>query len=461
MYFLPLVCAVEACRWRVGRRHCIAIHSSVDAACWDGVAGCLNKVFGLCKYFCERGILSGEAKSKRYFLGQTTIIMTKQNKVETVAVTKPHPLKGIINSNDDPMACAVCADLLDFASDYGFVRLECCGKWTCPECDERGTDIRRKGCSFCSWRPSDLNSQTEYLAVMKRAAKKGHAWGQHQLGDAYFRGTDVVAKQSHPDAFRWLTKSAKRGHPMSHMHLGVMLMEGNGCTIDFEKARHHLETALSLVDDLTENSQHFLTKLAILYTEERSSSSMSEAKSILLPLAKDRMYVAAQFHLGRILAMEGDPHAAYSWFSSAAFMSRQVGIMSAGAVFAFLAAKTIGQLAQVRLWSRFAAAAWEKGLRDPHSNLVNADRSTNLKFIAALADTQKMLRSARDICGGCGAEFEGKERKFCRGCRTYCYCSRDCQKMHWNRKHDGHREDCKAATELKQNMKEAKKVLGW
>ena len=385
--------------------------------------------------------------------------MTKHSKSTTATAAKPHPLKGIINSNDDPMACAVCADLLDFASDYGFVRLECCGKWTCPECDERGVDIRHKGCSFCSWRPSDLNSQAEYLAMMKRAAKKGHAWGQHQLGDAYFHFTDV-AKQSHPDAFRWLTKSAKRGHPTSHMYLGVMFMEGNGCTIDFEKARHHLETALSLVDDLTENSQHYLTKLAILYMEERSSSSMSEAKSILLPLAKDRMYVSAQFHLGRILAMEGDHHSAYSCFSSATFLCRRDGKVASSAVCAFLAAKNIGQLAQTRLWSTFAREAFEKGLRN--SNLVDVvQKKTNLTVMAALVESLKMLREVRNFCGGCGAEFEGKERKFCRGCRSYCYCSRECQKIHWNRKNGGHREDCKAATELKRKMKEAKKVLGW
>ena len=75
-----------------------------------------------------------------------------------------------------------------------------------------------------------------------------------------------------------------------------------------------------------------------------------------------------------------------------------------------------------------------------------------------LVDLHRGLRSLRDICGGCGAEFEGKERKFCRACRAYCYCSRECQKMHWNRKKGGHREDCKGASELKQKMKEKKKA---
>ena len=218
--------------------------------------------------------------------------MTKHSKSTTATAAKPHPLKGIINSNDDPMSCALCSDPLNFVSEggcyYGFVRYECCGKWACPECDTGGVDICREGCYFCSWRPADLNSQADYFAMIKRSAKKGHAWGQFQLGDAYFRGTDAVAKQSYPDAFRWLTKSAKRGHPMSHMHLGVMLMEGNGCAIDFEKARCHLETALSLGDDLTGRCRDQLTILASHYIDEGSSSSLSEALSILRPLDEDK-----------------------------------------------------------------------------------------------------------------------------------------------------------------------------
>ena len=64
------------------------------------------------------------------------------------------------------------------------------------------------------------------------------------------------------------------------------------------------------------------------------------------------------------------------------------------------------------------------------------------------------FRDVRDSCGGCGAEFDGKDRKYCRECRTFCYCSRDCQKLHWNCKKNGHREDCLGLKELKKQMME-------
>ena len=57
-------------------------------------------------------------------------------------------------------------------------------------------------------------------------------------------------------------------------------------------------------------------------------------------------------------------------------------------------------------------------------------------------------------CAHCSVELAKAMR--CSQCKTVCYCSRECQKMHWNRKKDGHREDCKGAMELKQKMKEMK-----
>ena len=59
-----------------------------------------------------------------------------------------------------------------------------------------------------------------------------------------------------------------------------------------------------------------------------------------------------------------------------------------------------------------------------------------------LASAKTKLRDARDSCGGCGTDLQGDMRKYCGGCKAYCYCNGECQKKHWKRAKGGHREEC-------------------
>jgi hypothetical protein len=141
---------------------------------------------------------------------------------------------------------------------------------------------------------------------------------------------------------------------------------------------------------------------------------------------------------------------ALPWFSSAAFALEGKEAASGNAEHSAMnCCQALHKHAQAKFWGRIVKKTLRTSERNEKARIVRVEN---------LVDHQRELRALRDICGGCGAEFEGKERKFCRACRAYCYCSRECQKMHWNRKEGGHREDCKGASELKQKMKEKKKA---
>ena len=364
--------------------------------------------------------------------------------------SKSHPLKGIINSNDDPWACAACSQPMDLTEkDESFVRVECCGKWTCLECEPILSRVKQ--CPFCSWPVK--RSQTEIFAKLKKMAKKGYAWAQFEFGDVCYDGSFSV-KPSH--AFRWFSKASKKNHPQAHMLLGEIFMEGHGVAVDLAKAHRHLKSAMSFGVDalgLGEDCRANLATLAGRYMVVDAAV----AKSILDQLIDTSTRGGgisdslARAYRGELYVKDEDYSMASCMFQGAFLNGIILGIdmttpaMTSSSMCAFMCAEHVGNVAQAAFWMR----------RIKISNLRNDSRRD---AVEQLVNFRQSLRALRDTCGGCGAEFEGEERKFCRGCRAYCYCSRDCQKTHWNRKNDGHREDCKGLTELKQMAKEAKRM---
>ena len=201
-----------------------------------------------------------------------------------------------------------------------------------------------------------------------------------------------------------------------------------------------------------------LVEVAGFYLQSNLEDRYERVLSILLPLTgtdpdNSDASAAARFQVGYARYEEGHFQSAYSWFCSVATVNGRDRECTGGSTYnAMLCCMgdRLGMHAQLRFWARLAKK------RSISGSLDLSDRRRRIEHIVY---NFRELRLLRDTCGGCGAAFEGEDRKFCRGCRTFCYCSRKCQKMHWNRKEDGHREDCKAATELKQKLKEAKMTL--
>ena len=366
----------------------------------------------------------------------------------STGIQELHPLKGIINSNDDPMRCAVCSV---FISDYNEITLRiCCGRGICDSCSSVGREEKR--CLLCKV-PSDRKLK-DRTACLKKQAKKGSAWAQVLVGTRYGAGDGL--RRSFSEDFHWFREAAKRGHPMGMFFLGKAFLNGSvGCSVDLLQAQEYFEAAESAskssIKGLEEECRKCLIQIAQHYVHEKS---FERAKSILQPIA-ERGIGEAQTVLGTVLSVaHHDYRSALVWFTSAAFATYLGGVdeekMRNTEHGAMLCCMWLQKYAQAKFWGKLTRTSLQAG--------IISSRSVRVARVTSLINLQRNLRAIRDVCGGCGAEFEGKERKFCRGCRTYCYCSRDCQKMHWNRKEGGHREDCKGAMELKQKMKEKKRA---
>ena len=372
--------------------------------------------------------------------------MTTELDAET---KEPHPLKGIINTNDDPFACALCHDSV--REDTTFLTIFtmfCCGKGLCEPCYESCEYDREcwiaRACLVCPG-----SRQKDPIKALKKHAKKGHPWAHHFLGDLYFHGSGV--RKSYLEASRWFDFAAKKGHPEALMEMGMIYLNGEpNVAVDLSKAEVCFETALSVLPSM-DYCRDFLLEIAKEHQRANTDESNAKAKSILLSITKGPINTNdpavydqsdALYRLGRFHYKDGSIHDAYEALVSCMICAGEKKVMGEVVHFAMLCAGQLGLEAQARFWF----------CKVKLSEIIDHDfrRMAAKDYFWASAK----FREQRDTCGGCGAQFEGKDRKYCRRCRTFCYCSRDCQKLHWNRKEDGHREDCLGLKELKEQLME-------
>lgn len=351
-------------------------------------------------------------------------------------------LKGIISTNDDPSLCAACSKQLHFDRQRKTIStiMFCCGKMICRRCCDGDKYLSRdeKHCSFCKSCVGAL------IGKLKKNAKRGKPWAQYNLG-ACHKGGKCRISQSGFESLRWFRKAAKQGHPSATLALAECCISGIGCAVDLAEAQNHVESAMALNDaNILSDCHNKLYHIAAIYTSVRTDEAREEAIAILKPLAEDGVG-EAQYRLGQILIGKKDHESclsAYYWFSLASITMK--GHADSAYFAAQICYNEVGFFAQSKFWLGIAMKYQEK---------LHPSRKEDR--LSALRRSQKNFREMRDNCGGCGTVLQGKLRRMCKSCRVFCYCSRECQKMHWSRKEGGHAEDCKCMMELKEKMRTA------
>lgn len=346
-------------------------------------------------------------------------------------------LKGITSTNDDPNLCAICSGLFPKGPYHVVSMLHgCCGKRVCDSCIDKFGILYRGTCVKCG---TDF---ANFTSLLKKNAKKGQAWAQETMGRYFYHGIPGTFDKSYYDAIRCFRKAATKGHPVAMIMLGEMYAYGYGCERDLALARTNIERAMAADGMVADAARESLVIVAGMH---RRKGEFETAISILLPLVALNVKLARR-NLAMTLSGTGDvPKALGIYNSMVEDRLLEDVVYSCGD--AMTCCVAVNNLPLSKFWLSVVT----KNLR----SVLSGHRSGLLDLISLV---RKSTRKTRDRCGGCGAELHGKMRKKCSGCTAFCYCNRDCQKLHWNRKKNGHREDCKEVMELKTKMKEARKA---
>ena len=347
-------------------------------------------------------------------------------------------LKDIYNTNESPLRCSICSEVLG----YGFSTIvSCCGKSACDQCLDAGKlyDEKAGGCLLCS-------NADGGIGLLKKHAKKGHAWAQVQLGLEFRKGNRV--SQSHYDAVRWIRKAAAKGHPGAMLELSFCCRRGEGCSRDLVEARTWAQKAV-IFDHFKDAAIH---QLALTGTEHFRSGKHDEGVLVLSEILKmDIENVATDaktlFHLGHLCGLAGNDSSGLKWFSkcvlrgkfTAALLHR--GFDTDAACGAMSCCLGLQRYAEAKLWLSVASSTGNR-----------TGEGIPERWAPVVPILQQRLRDLRQSCKVCSAPLDRSNRKLCKGCKTFCYCSRECQKAHWNRSEDGHREECKRVTELEEKL---------
>ena len=346
--------------------------------------------------------------------------------------------KGILNTNENPLRCIICTVVLV----YGFNSISpCCGKNVCEECDDAGKTYDRNSdrCLLCH--ATNIGS----IGLLKKQAKKGHAWAQAALGIKFTSGEQVT--ESFYDAIRWYRKAAAKGHPGAMLNMSFCYRQGLGCSRDFVEAKAWAQKAA--IFDCCKDAA--INQLIMIGIDHFGSGERDEGLSMISAILEmdidnvaNGVGVETQDHLGHLCYRAGDDFSGLKWFSkcvlregfTADLLHR--GYDADAACGAMGCCVNLQRYAEAKLWLSFASRTGQGSIDQHWADIVS--------------DFQQHLRDLRQSCKVCSAPLDRSNRKLCKGCKAYCYCSRDCQKAHWNCSEDGHREECKRVTELKETL---------
>ena len=334
-------------------------------------------------------------------------------------------LRGITCTNLDPSKCAICQGeiVLDFElPGPRFMWIACCGKHVCGSCFDDNAETHQDilgyyRCTLCNAVRRDKEK------VLRNNANLGKPWAQYQLGFD-------LQKESAAQAINWFEKAAARGHPGACFELAIYLL-GKEVPRNLAKAEFYAERLRAIHSKFVPKTNDLLFSIARCHFDFKAYDDAA-AERILSRLIADDRASSIMSRVGNLL------YDCMKWYDLAALAYERCAIDGSMSAPLFVACSYIHmqKYSLGKIWLLYTYKTRSAFAIDPSEWSKHQDRRD---------ECRKILREIRNSCGGCGATLQGETRKYCAGCQAHCYCSRDCQKRHWNRSQDGHKEECKEA----------------
>ena len=366
---------------------------------------------------------------------------------------EPRP-DGVMCTNEDPKKCAVCLTASIYKGDCIHMSNMnfCCGTLVCDDCSMRThlPDFCGWICRFCG----QVSGGSGRYLMMERQSGQGRPWAQYFMGMLelrLYRETGDATK-----AIPLLEEAASQGHPDAMIFLSEVLVTGMGVPIDRRRAvgfaLHALEVepvrlferacrvACGVASSIVNGDPSLLGEvISILAIFIRGGSG--DANLELMKILSSLEHHAAAFEFlecGLIcyLLCDGcDP--CTSCCNVAAF-----------ALNYYIDNDCIPEL---QFFYTVFSKVKKVKVNTPDWMLVS-DKTLML--------ARSALIKARHSCAHCGRSLDARNRKMCKNCRGACYCSRKCQKKHWNRvDNKSHKHGCESISTLRSIAVDTKEAV--
>eukprot|EP00563_Minutocellus_polymorphus_P012157 CAMPEP_0181065338 /NCGR_PEP_ID=MMETSP1070-20121207/24686_1 /TAXON_ID=265543 /ORGANISM="Minutocellus polymorphus, Strain NH13" /LENGTH=289 /DNA_ID=CAMNT_0023145723 /DNA_START=136 /DNA_END=1005 /DNA_ORIENTATION=+ len=268
---------------------------------------------------------------------------------------------------------------------------------------------------------------SKMVNVARNNANLGKPWAQYHLGRGLLSRSEAVESMKR-EAMKWLKMAAAHGHPGACVTLSHRYFYGEEYGRDLAKAEAYAEQAKEIHSAFVPVANKYLYLIASTHLKYSDDAAAEHILSRLIFYERDS---SSMDIMGGLLSHIGAYHLAALAFERCAMAGSE-----SAANFAASLHLQSEKYSLAKGWSQYARKANIVFGTDSSEWLMGKDRRDSWRC---------KLREIRDFVGWCDVALEGETRKMCGGCRTYCYCSRDCQKRHWNDFWVSHSEECKEA----------------